>query len=319
VDLDRMLRMCRAGQWSPSDLDWSQTPRPMSEDDERAIVQLFTDMAVIERLAGALFVEQEKRVTDPRLKAIFATFVGDEVRHSQVAQMLADHYDRRHLQIYRPSEHLSRFFGPFVDTIHLVSDDVANAYITAGELILDVALLRSIDDYVGDPMSAQAMELINKDESRHIAIDYHMAEQYASDAYFESRSAPSSLGARARACASFVRILFHARPFFRDVFFAPMERIDPSGTRLREAMKRIQLLTAKPGLQRLPFVRFMRAVQDLHNSRVAGPRVREVLARVAGAEPRFLERLNTEAELERAARMSFDALADEALAVKYER
>jgi hypothetical protein len=314
VDLDRMLRLCDEGQWSPSDLDWSQTPRSMSEADERAIVQLFTDMAVIERLAGALFVEQERRVKDARLKAIFASFVKDEVRHSQVAQMLADHYDRHHLQIYRPSPHLARLFGPFVDTIHLVSDDVANAYITAGELILDVALLRSIDDYVGDPMSAQAMALINRDESRHIAIDYHMAEHYASDAY-----APEAKGYDLRAWAAFARVLFNARPFFRDVFFAPMERIDPSGTRLREAMKRIQLLTAKPGIRRLPFVRFMTKVQDLHNSRFAGPRLRDLTARVAGAEPRFLERLASEAEMERAARMSFDALADEALQVKYAR
>ena len=48
-------------------------------------------------LAGALFVEQEKRADDPTLRAIFRTFVRDEVRHAQVAQMLADFYDVHHL------------------------------------------------------------------------------------------------------------------------------------------------------------------------------------------------------------------------------
>ena len=183
MDLARMLERCERDQWAPSDLDWSAQPRAMSAEDEQAIVQLFTDMAGIERLAGALFHEQEKRVSDPTLRKIFRSFVRDEVRHAQVAQMLADFYDVRHVRIYRMSPSLARFVPHFLAAIRELSDDVANAYITVGELILDIALLRSIDDYVSDPMSAQAMRLINRDESRHIAIDYYMVEQYASSDY----------------------------------------------------------------------------------------------------------------------------------------
>jgi hypothetical protein len=42
-----MLDRCRAQQWQPSELRWDQKPRPMSPEDEMAIVQLFTDMAGI--------------------------------------------------------------------------------------------------------------------------------------------------------------------------------------------------------------------------------------------------------------------------------
>jgi hypothetical protein len=317
MDLERMLRMCHEGQWKTSDLDWSQPPRPMAKDDEIAIVQLFTDMAGIERLAGALFVEQHRRATDPVLKEIFGTFVTDEVRHAQAAQLLADHYDVHHFRPYRTSHTLERMFPPFVDAMQFLADDVANAYITAGELILDVALLRSVDDFVHDPMSAQAMALINRDESRHIAIDYHMVEHYASDAYkMRDKGAARSWRDEARAWSAFARLVWYARPFFRDVFFFPMERIDPSGTRLREAFKRIQLLTSKPKVAELPFVRFMQTIRDMHNSRFAGPRARTVLARLAGAEPEFLEQLATDEEVARACAMSFDALAQEALAAK---
>src|SRR6185437_5647860 len=104
-----------------------------------------------------------------------------------VAQMLADHYDVHRLEVYRPSRSLERFFPAFVGAIRHLSDDVANAYITSGELMLDIALLRSIDDFVNDPLSSQAMELINRDESRHIAIDYYMVGHYASEAYRERR------------------------------------------------------------------------------------------------------------------------------------
>ena len=312
-----MLDRCHALQWQPSDLDWSLRPWPMSPDDEQAIVQLFTDMAGIERLAGALFVEQHRRVTDPTLKKIFATFIKDEVRHAQAAQLLADHYDVSHYKVYRTSLTLERFFPGFVEAIRYLDDDIANSYITAGELILDVALLRSIDDFVKDPMSAQAMELINRDESRHIAIDYYMVEHYASDDYKKGRTKVTrSLPDRARAWRAFARVVMHARPFFRDVFFFPMERIDPTGTRLREAFKRMQLLTAKPAVGELPFTRFMLTLQNMHNHPLAGPRMQGVIARVAGAEPRFLERLASEEEMARARAMSFEALANEALAAK---
>ena len=51
MDLDRMLDMCCKGQWKVDDLDWSIPPRTMGREEEIAIVQYFTDMAGIERLA----------------------------------------------------------------------------------------------------------------------------------------------------------------------------------------------------------------------------------------------------------------------------
>ncbi len=169
-----MLAKCREQQWKVGDIDWSRPPRPMSKGDEIALVQYFTDMVAIERLAGALFLEQVRRVSDPTLRAIFQTFVKDEVRHAHAAQMLADHYDVHHYRSYRISPSLERFYPPFLDAVKYLSDDIANAYITSGELILDIALLRSINDFAKDETSDAAMRLINRDESRHIAIDYHM-------------------------------------------------------------------------------------------------------------------------------------------------
>lgn len=316
MDLQRMLRMCREGQWNVGDLDWSQAPRPMSAEDERSVVQYFTDMAQIERLAGALFVEQQRRVGDPVLKEIYATFVIDEMRHSHVAQMLADHYDVRRLKPYRPSPSLERFFPHFVDAIRHLADDVANAYITSGELILDIALLRSIDDFVADPLSAQAMELINRDESRHIAIDYHMVGHYASDEYRARARPPRTMREQAIAARTFAAMTMWGRPFFRDVFFGPMDRIDPTGVRLREAFKRMQLLGTRPGLEALPLVKFWSSMMHLYNRPWMGRRAKEAIARVVGAEPRFMEYLATGDELARARMMSLDQLAEEALSAK---
>src|SRR5579872_3726224 len=107
-----MLEMCRRDQWRVDDLDWTQRLRPMSADHEVAIVQYFTDMAGIELLAGALFEEQRRRVKDPTLRQIFATFVADEKRHSEAAARLARFYDVRKLREYRSEE---RRVGKSVD------------------------------------------------------------------------------------------------------------------------------------------------------------------------------------------------------------
>jgi hypothetical protein len=300
------------------DLDLSRPPRDVSEDDERAICQLFCDMSVIERLAGALFREQVRRARDPRLRAIFQTFVVDEARHSLAAQMLSDYFDRRSLDVYRPSEALLRFFPHFVRGVTYLEDDVANAYITAGELILDIALLRSIADYTDDPTVDHVMSLINRDEARHVAIDYFMTEHYCSPEYqAAAERAVREKGVRERAMGAwtFANILRYGQPFFRAVFFEPMSRIDPEGTRLREAFKRMQLLGTKPGATTRSFGRFMHRMQAAYQHPLAGGVVRRVIGRVTGVGE-YLGELATAAELEEARTKSFDQLAEDALAIK---
>jgi hypothetical protein len=254
VDLNRMLEKCQRGQWRTEDLDWSRPPPVMAPDKERAVVQYFTDMAGIERLAAALFETQRAHATDPVLARIFATFVADEQRHARVAELLAAHYDVRQLQVYRQNEELRVFGFHFVEMLRHVPAEVATTYITVGELLLDVALLRSIDAYVDDPMSADAMERINRDESRHIAIDFYMTEYYASDAYqvWLRRQPWRTLSQHAASLWSFGHMLRHARPFFRHVFMAPMQRTDPTGKRLAEALARYQGLIERPGVRRRP-------------------------------------------------------------------
>jgi len=313
-----MLERCRRDQWQADDLDWSVPPPALPRDKEEAVVQYFTDMAGIERLAGALFASQAERTDDPTLRAILASFVVDEERHAVVAERLARHYDVNRWRDYRMSPALVRFRPHFLRVVELQPPEIATAYITAGELMLDVALLRSLDDYVGDAMSHRAMHLINRDESRHIAIDFHMTEKFASDEYQAIRRARPrpAWSARLRGAAALAAMLWYAQPFLKGVFLEPMDRTDPSGRRLLEAVKRMQLLARKPTVARLPFTRFMLAVQDLINHPAIGPVLGGALLRLLGGEQRLARVLFDADELARARRMSFDELAEDALAAK---
>jgi hypothetical protein len=318
-DRPRMLAKCYRDQWRVNQLDWSATPRELSREDEMAIVQYFTNMAGIERLAGALFAEQRKKVTDPVLKEIFTTFVVDEQRHAQCADRLADHYDVHHYRKYSQNEHLERFRPHFINAVQHFSAEIANAYITSGELLLDIALLRSLDDYVDDDMCHQAMQLINRDESRHIAIDFHMVEYYTSEQYQRDLAAEprQPLKQRAKAWWAFGSMLYHAGPFFRDVFFVPMDLTDPEGKRMREAFKRIQLLASKPEVAKRPFTRFFRTLQLTFRTPLVGQVLGSLILRVTGADPRVMIDLYDDAEKKRAERMSMSEMANEALSLKY--
>ena len=314
-----MLDKCIRDQWSIDDLDWSIPPPAMSRDKEQAVVQYFVDMAGIELLAMALFEVQRKSVSDPTLRKIFSTFVADERRHAAVAARLAKHYDVHHYRDYVESESLAKFKPHFLRLVRQTSPEIANAYITSGELILDVALLRSLDDYVDDEMSHRAMHLINRDESRHIAIDFHMTELYASDDYLaEVRKRPRPT---VRQLATGVRVLatmmWYAKPFLQEVFLYPMDRTDPSGRRIREAFKRIQLVMRKPTVARLPFSRMMLAMQNAYNHPVLGKVFGPILLRGLGAEDRAAKILFTPDELARSNRQTFDEMAEEAVQAKY--
>jgi hypothetical protein len=293
----------------------------MAMADEMAVVQYFTDMVQIERLASALFREQRRRVDDPTLQQIFETFVVDEERHAEVAQRLAAFYDVHHYRPYRVSESLRRFTPHFLALVTMVSDEIANVYITSGELMLDIALLRSLDDYVADPMSAQAMRLINRDESRHIAVDYHMVEYYASPAYaakerVERARAKKSLAVELQALWTLANVVRHAKPFFHDVFFQPMARLDPRGRRLREVFRRLELLEAKPGVADRPFAAFAYGLRKVYNHPVAGRAVKRIATRLAGVDEQLMQRFVTAEDIARTRRMSFDEMAEEALAQK---
>lgn len=313
-----MLAMCRRDQWDIEDLDWAVAPRALSREHEIAICQYFTDMSGIELLAGELFAVQRDQVDDPRLREIFSTFIVDEKRHSEVALRLAAHYDVHGYQRYDLNPHLVRFRGPFVEAVHRLPPDIASAYITTGELLLDVALLRSLDDFVADEMSHRAMRLINRDESRHIAVDYHMVEFYSSDRYdaWLAEREPPALHERLHALFALAVMLYHAGPFFKDVFFAPMDLTDPSGRRLLEAFKRIQLLGDRPGVSDRPFARFIKILQDAFNDPILGALFGPLLVRVIGLDPRVIIHLYTEEEARKYHAMSFQEMAEEALSAK---
>jgi hypothetical protein len=314
MDLQKMMTRCSREQWTLDAVNWDVPVQPTSPEMEELIVQSFTDMAAIERLAGALFEEQARRAETDTLRSIFESFVADELRHAEVAERLAKRHDTRKLRAYGVSPSLTRFAASFVEAVHHLPPDVANAYIMVGEVILDMALLRSLEDAVDDPVTGAVMKLVNRDESRHVAIDFYMFDYYASETHARRAATRPRrpVGKRLAGALALGRMLQHARPFFGQVFVAPMAQVDPSGKRLKEAVKRLQLVLRRPGADRQPFVRFIGSLFAAYQHPAVRAAVGPALERLVGVEPELLQMLYTESEVRRADAMSMDELAAEA-------
>ena len=162
------------------------------------------------------------------------------------------------------------------------------------------------------------MHLINRDESRHIAIDFYMTELYSSDDYLADIAKRRRMTIRqlASGLRSLGKMMWFAKPFLQEVFLAPMDLTDPSGRRLKEAFKRVQLIMRKPNVARLPFSRLMIGMQRLYNHPIAGKLFGRLLLRVLGADDRAARFLFTPEELARSQGMTFDEMAEDALAAK---
>ena len=80
---------------------------------------------------------------------------------------------------------------------------------------------------------------------------------------------------------------------------------------------RIQLVLRKPTVARMPFSRFMLAVQGAYNHPIAGKLFGRLLLRALGSDERTARILFTPEELARSQRQSFDEMAEDALAANY--
>lgn len=265
LDLDKMLDRCNKGQWNVNDFDWSQKPKvKLSKEKEIRVCNYYMNMSYIERLAGALFLALSKRMTDPRLKAIYETFYEDELRHSHAAAKLMDYFDVNHYRFYTPNQAMIRFIPYFTRAVDTLNPAFANQFILGGELILDIALLRSLNEYVDDPMSRAVVEKVNQDESRHITMDFFMTEYCAT----HDLKATKGDGRKGIFNPDFRGVMTWGPPFFNEVFFRPMQFMDPEQKQMADVSRRLRRFYMRPEVQDNPVVKDTNAMFERMESPV---------------------------------------------------
>jgi hypothetical protein len=185
MDLTRMRQMCDAGQWSLDQVDLDGPGLELFPQEQRPAVCRFVEELVWVEYAGhTLFSNLARSIDAPNVKGIFEVCSADEVRHAQAQGSLlrrwggaAGAMPRRGIRPHLMIRGMERLGGGIHPTVYAT-------IITLVEVVLDGALVKYLTEQVADPVSQQVYGLINRDESRHLAMDWYLVGRYSKEFSF---------------------------------------------------------------------------------------------------------------------------------------
>jgi len=178
LDLAQMRRKCREGQWSVDDIDWHAPGRELvTAADAERMKRFMTDLVWIESFGEAAFEAMAKKVRDPELREIYESFAIDERRHADAEQRLMLRWgmiDRDERPTPNPSARIALEF--LTERGEEIPFAIYATLLPMFEVVLDGALIKFLDASVSDPICRRVFENVNRDEARHLAVDYHTLE-----------------------------------------------------------------------------------------------------------------------------------------------
>ena len=178
LDLDRMLDRVEGGQWALDDVDWAAKGAERIRDDQREKLRAFmTDLVWIEHVGARGFAALAKQARDPRLRTIYEHFEREEERHARAELELMRRWgmvEKGEIPIANINVRLViQWLDRYADTVDFAT---LTCVIAMLEVALDGALVRFLLDEVDDPLCHDVFAHINRDEARHLAIDFHVME-----------------------------------------------------------------------------------------------------------------------------------------------
>ena len=178
LDLSQMRTKCEHGQWSLDDVDWNAPGREAVAPEQAERMQRFmSDLVWIETFGVHAFRALEAGTTDENLRVIYRSFAGDEARHAAAEQRLMVRWGMLAPGAWpepNPSARIAiEFLANHADEIPFA---VYATLLPMFEVALDGALIRFLDSSVEDPVCRQVFEKVNRDEARHLAVDFHTLE-----------------------------------------------------------------------------------------------------------------------------------------------
>lgn len=176
LDLDKMLTRIQSRQWALADFDWDAPGAEAITDEQRPSLAAFmADLVWIEQVGARAFASLSRQTDDPTLAEIYRWFHAEEQRHANTELALMKRWGMIDGdEIPQPNNNIRlviSWLDRFGDDLPL---GVLGSVIPLLEVALDGALLKFLLDEVHDPLCHEVFERINNDESRHLAVDFHV-------------------------------------------------------------------------------------------------------------------------------------------------
>jgi hypothetical protein len=178
LDLDNVLEKIRANQWALADIDWQAPGAEKITSEQRPLLTTFmADLVWIEQVGARAFASLAKKAPNNTLKEIYRYFHAEEQRHANAELALMHRWGMlREGETPVPNINIQfaiRFLDKYGDSLPL---SALASVIPMLEVALDGALLKFLLEKVEDPLCHRVFEKINADESRHLAVDFHVME-----------------------------------------------------------------------------------------------------------------------------------------------
>ncbi len=178
LDLSNVLTKVKAHQWALVDIDWDAPGVELITDEQRPKLKAFMgDLVWIEQVGARGFAALANKTEDPTLAELYRWFHAEEQRHANAELALMHRWGmlaegelpEPNINVRLAIEWLDRFS----DRQSMI---VLGTVIPMLEVALDGALLKFLTDEIRDPVCLEVFDKINNDESRHLAVDFHVLE-----------------------------------------------------------------------------------------------------------------------------------------------
>jgi hypothetical protein len=173
-----MLTRIQERQWALADIDWDAPGAELITDEQRPHLRSFmADVTWIEQVGSRAFAALARSADDPVLAEIYRYFQAEEQRHANAELALMRRWGMvEDGEVPTPNASIRlamSWLDRFADGLPLA---VLATAIPMLEVALDGALLKFLVEEVPDPLCAVVFDKINNDESRHLAVGYHVLE-----------------------------------------------------------------------------------------------------------------------------------------------
>ncbi|MCW5829280.1 MAG: hypothetical protein KIT79_08180 [Deltaproteobacteria bacterium] len=187
VNIEHLLDLSKKGQWSVKDYDWA-TPIRDTDDlgprERRMLGLVFLFTAGVEKLGAEAFRINAKNTRDSDVRELFEIIASDEDRHAAAETLLAERlgveWEDLSPLIRMAFKKLSRDLRQMQDCPSRASrvfHEIVGTQIILFELALDALWSPTIKEMMRDPFQDEIIRLIDRDESRHLAMDYWLLDQ----------------------------------------------------------------------------------------------------------------------------------------------
>ncbi|WP_280255434.1 ferritin-like domain-containing protein [Nocardia wallacei] len=178
IELQHMLHTIKQRQWALGDFDWDEPGADAITAEQRPQVKQFmSDLVWIEQVGSRAFVALAHQAQDNTLAEIYRYFHAEEQKHANAELALMRRWGMLDDdEIPEPNVNIRLA----IDWLDNYADDlplsVLGSAIPMLEVALDGALLKFLLEEIKDPLCHKVFQKINADESRHLAVDFHVLD-----------------------------------------------------------------------------------------------------------------------------------------------